>query len=198
MSILQPASSGDLLPRHSHLRAAIALLGVLAVGAGTQALAQMPAPSPSATLTIGIGVDLDTVDPAQQTTTTVQNVLDYGLQTLVAFDTQGKIEPLLATSWNTSKDGLTLTFTLRQGVKFHDGTPFDAQAVAFSLERLISGKVKVPIGAGFSARAFADLRLHPYLPVFAVQVERQDGTTIERWPTPVLTGVFGLGVSWAP
>jgi len=149
MSILQPASSGDLLPRHSHLRAAIALLGVLAVGAGTQALAQMPAPSPSATLTIGIGVDLDTVDPAQQTTTTVQNVLDYGLQTLVAFDTQGKIEPLLATSWNTSKDGLTLTFTLRQGVKFHDGTPFDAQAVAFSLERLISGKVKVPIGAGF-------------------------------------------------
>jgi peptide/nickel transport system substrate-binding protein len=51
----------------------------------------MPAPSPNAVLTIGIGVDLDTVDPAQQTTTTVQNVIDYGLQTLVAFDTQGKI-----------------------------------------------------------------------------------------------------------
>ena len=77
------------------------------------------------------------------------NVLDYGLQTLVAFDTQGKIEPLLATSWSTSKDGLTLTFNLRQGVKFHDGTPFNAEAVAASLERLIGGKVKVPIGAGF-------------------------------------------------
>jgi peptide/nickel transport system substrate-binding protein len=111
----------------------------------------MPAPSPNATLTIGIGVDLDTVDPAQQTTTTVQNVIDYGLQTLVAFDTQGKIEPLLATSWSTSKDGLTLTFHLRQGVKFHDGTPFNADAVVFCLDRLISGKVRVPIGAGFKS-----------------------------------------------
>ncbi|MBU6502587.1 MAG: hypothetical protein KGQ35_06960 [Burkholderiales bacterium] len=130
----------------------VVLATLLTVGFAAQAFGQdMPAPSPNATLTIGIGVDLDTVDPAQQTTTTVQNVIDYGLQTLVAFDTQGKIKPLLATSWETSKDGLTLTFKLRQGVKFHDGTPFNAEAVAFSLDRLISGKVKVPIGAGFKS-----------------------------------------------
>src|SRR5690348_7351686 len=129
---------------------AVALIGALAIGVSAHASAQnMPAPSPNATLTIGIGVDLDTLDPAQQTTTTVQNVIDYGLQTLVAFDTQGKIKPLLATSWETSKDGMTLTLHLRQGVKFHDGTPFNAAAVAFCLDRLISGKIRVPIGAGF-------------------------------------------------
>jgi len=137
------------LSRRRPIRSALALVSVLAMGAAWGQA--MPAPSPTATLTIGIGVDLDTVDPAQQTTTTVQNVIDYGLQTLVAFDTQGKIQPLLATSWSTSKDGLTLTLQLRQGVKFHDGTPFNAEAVVFSLERLISGKVKVPIGAGFKS-----------------------------------------------
>ncbi len=44
--------------------------------------------------------------------------------------------PGLATSWSISPDGLTYTFTLRQGVKFHDGTPFNAQAVAANLDRI--------------------------------------------------------------
>jgi len=43
--------------------------------------------------------------------------------------------PKLATSWNISKDALTYTFQLRKGVKFHDGTPFDAAAVKFNVER---------------------------------------------------------------
>ncbi len=152
MNVAQPSGSRVSLSRRAGMRTAIALACVIAAGVTTAAWAQsMPAPSPNATLTIGIGVDLDTVDPAQQTTTTVQNVLDYGLQSLVAFDTQGRIDPLLATSWSTSKDGLTLTFQLRPGVKFHDGTPFNADAVVFCLDRLISGKVRVPIGAGFKS-----------------------------------------------
>ena len=146
MNIAQATASGEPLSR----RSAAKLIAALALGAATCASGQgMPAPSPNATLTIGIGVDLDSVDPAQQTTTTVMNVIDYGLEPLVAFNTQGKIVPMLATSWETAKDGLKMTFHLRQGVKFHDGTPFNADAVVFSLERLISGKVKVPIGAGF-------------------------------------------------
>lgn len=52
-------------------------------------------------------------------------------------DDDFRIEPALATSWRTSSDGLTWTFQLRPGVKFHDGTPFNATAVKFNFERLL-------------------------------------------------------------
>ena len=45
-------------------------------------------------------------------------------------------EPALAESWEQSEDGMTWTFTLRDGVKFHDGTPMDAEAVCFNLDRM--------------------------------------------------------------
>jgi peptide/nickel transport system substrate-binding protein len=46
-----------------------------------------------------------------------------------------KVIPALATSWTTSKNGLAWTFKLRQGVKFHDGTTFDAKSVCFNFNR---------------------------------------------------------------
>ncbi|MDX1631604.1 MAG: ABC transporter substrate-binding protein [Thermoanaerobaculia bacterium] len=46
-----------------------------------------------------------------------------------------EIEPALATRWESSDDGRVWTFHLREGVRFHDGTPFDAEAVVFSIER---------------------------------------------------------------
>jgi peptide/nickel transport system substrate-binding protein len=46
-----------------------------------------------------------------------------------------ELEPVLATSWTASKDGKIWTFKLRSGVKFHDGTPFNAEAVKFNVER---------------------------------------------------------------
>lgn len=50
------------------------------------------------------------------------------------------VQPALATSWTQSSDGLTWTFNLRKGVKFHDGTPFNAEAVKFSVERQLPPK----------------------------------------------------------
>src|SRR5581483_4481847 len=46
------------------------------------------------------------------------------------------VAPALATRWRVSPDGLVWTFTLREGVRFHDGTPLGAAEVAASLERL--------------------------------------------------------------
>jgi peptide/nickel transport system substrate-binding protein len=52
----------------------------------------------------------------------------------------GKYKPMLALSWDTSADGKTITFKLRQGVTFHDGTPFNAQAVKANVDNLIPPK----------------------------------------------------------
>ncbi|MFV0309320.1 MAG: ABC transporter substrate-binding protein [Desertimonas sp.] len=54
---------------------------------------------------------------------------------LVHFDSAGDLVPGLATSWEFSDDGLTFTMTLREGVVFHDGAPFDAEAVKLNIER---------------------------------------------------------------
>ncbi len=48
------------------------------------------------------------------------------------------VEPALAKSWESSSDGLTWTFKLQEGVKFHDGTPLDAAAVCYNLDRMYS------------------------------------------------------------
>jgi peptide/nickel transport system substrate-binding protein len=58
-------------------------------------------------------------------------------ETLTVYDTYGakNVKPGLATSWSTSDDGLIWTFNLRKGVKFHDGTPFNASTVKYSIER---------------------------------------------------------------
>ncbi|HSW57566.1 MAG TPA: ABC transporter substrate-binding protein, partial [Dehalococcoidales bacterium] len=49
----------------------------------------------------------------------------------------GGFEPRLATDYKVSSDGLSITFTLRQGVKFHDGTDFNAEAVKFNVDAMI-------------------------------------------------------------
>src|SRR3989449_6551857 len=121
-----------------------ALLIVAALMAATGAAVQ--AQGPPKTLRIAVGIDADTLDPAGQTTTTVANMVDYVYETLVRADyAAGKVAPQLATSWTVSRDGLTYLFRLRQGVTFQDGTPFDAEAVKFTFDRLLDLKTRVPL-----------------------------------------------------
>ncbi len=101
------------------------------------------------TLTIAIGIDPDTMDPMRQTTTTVQNMVQMVVETLVQVDSSGKVQPLLATSWDTSSDGLSWTFTLRSGVKFTDGEPFNAAAVKTSLDRVLATGNTCPLCGAF-------------------------------------------------
>ena len=57
-------------------------------------------------------------------------------------DSTTEVEPCLAESWDISEDGLTYTFHLRQGVKFHDGTDFNAEAVKFNVDRQTINKTE--------------------------------------------------------
>ena len=80
--------------------------------------------------------DADKLDPADVTDGESTARTDSIFEGLVEYkEGSSEIQPCLATSWVTSADGKNITFTLRQGVKFHDGTDFNADAVVFSFER---------------------------------------------------------------
>lgn len=64
---------------------------------------------------------------------------------LVKLDQEGKIVPLLAKSWEVSDDRKTYTFDLQEGAKFSNGSPFDAEAVKFSIDRVKSDAWKVSL-----------------------------------------------------
>ncbi len=85
----------------------------------------------------GLTLQPSTFDPQIGSSSELGIPLRSVYDTLVYRDPQSlAFVPGLATSWSISPDGLTYTFALRQGVKFHDGTPFNAQAVAANLDRI--------------------------------------------------------------
>ncbi len=87
------------------------------------------------TLVLASGRNLGPGNPHDYSTSMV--VLDLLYEPLVRYDSDGGIQPSLAESWDISDDGLTWTFNLRQGVTFHDGTPFSAEAVKWNMERWV-------------------------------------------------------------
>ncbi|MFE7513906.1 ABC transporter substrate-binding protein [Streptomyces sp. NPDC057540] len=67
---------------------------------------------------------------------------------LVAMDARGRVRPWLATSWQVSDNGRAYTFHLREGVRFHDGTAFDATAVKATLDHTVAPETKSQYAAG--------------------------------------------------
>jgi peptide/nickel transport system substrate-binding protein len=97
---------------------------------------QAAEPKRGGTIIHGRGGDSIGLDPAHETDGESLNVARNIFDTLVRYKEEStEIEPALAISWDISSDGLVYTFKLRQGVKFHDGTPFNAEAVVFSFDR---------------------------------------------------------------
>ena len=93
-------------------------------------------PVDGGTLVYARGHDSVRLDPGHETDGESFKVMDNLYENLVSFaDTTTEIVPELATTWDKSPDGLTYTFHLRARVKFHDGTPMNATAVVFSLDR---------------------------------------------------------------
>ena len=93
-------------------------------------------PQRGGTLTIAINSDVDGLDPHRTVALPTFDVIKSLYDTLVDVDHTGTLVPALATTWETSEDGLRWTFKLRQGVKFHNGRPMTAGDVAFSFQRL--------------------------------------------------------------
>jgi peptide/nickel transport system substrate-binding protein len=87
-------------------------------------------------LTIAIQLEPPHLDPTSAAAGAIDSVLYSNVfEGLTRFGPDGSVNPGLAESWTISDDGLTYTFKLREGVKFHDGTDMNADDVVFSLNR---------------------------------------------------------------
>src|SRR3954453_14540025 len=110
---------------------------IVRVAAATAALCFSLAPGVQAqtTLRIGLAEDPDILDPTLARTYVGRIVFASFCDKLFDIDEKLNIVPQLALSHETSADGKEVTIKLRPNVKFHDGEPFDAEAVKFSIER---------------------------------------------------------------
>jgi peptide/nickel transport system substrate-binding protein len=141
--------------------------------------AHAQAPDP---LVVAQGVDMQTGDPHRTTLTHAVNVLANIYDTLIGRDASLALRPGLALSWR-QLDPTTWEFKLRQGVRFHNGEPFNAQAVKFSFERMLDPKTRWP-GAGA-------LRLIKAVTVVDDHTVRI--TTERPWPLmPRFLGYYGM------
>jgi peptide/nickel transport system substrate-binding protein len=153
------------------------LLPITVAAAAFLAQQALAAPARDAKITVGWAGPFDTLNPA---TTGNRNVgpIDVNIfDTLVWLTPDFQITPDLATKWEISDDKKTYTFTLREGVTFQDGTPFDADAVvanfAYIADKSTQSKLSLNLlGACTTAKAVAKYTVQvsctaPYAPFLA-------------------------------
>ncbi len=103
-------------------------------------------------LIVGVPTDVDTLLPWKATQFQAINVLQNTYGTLTEFDAELNVVPGLAESWTVAEDGLSIVFALRDGVKFSDGSDFDAADVVASYDT-----IRDPESASISAANFASV-----------------------------------------
>ncbi len=95
--------------------------------------------SAQTSVVIGLQLEPPTLDLTSSPAAAIPQVLLYNVyETLVKLEADGSITGLLAESWDVSDDGLVYTFALREGVSFHDGSPFTADDVVFSINHVLT------------------------------------------------------------
>ncbi|MEL7462446.1 MAG: ABC transporter substrate-binding protein [Pseudomonadota bacterium] len=93
--------------------------------------------SHAAAITIGMQLEPPVLDPTAGAAAAIDEIVYANVfEGLVRFAEDGSVKPGLAESWEISDGGLVYTFSLREGVTFHDGTTFDAEDVVFALNRI--------------------------------------------------------------
>ena len=133
-------------------------------------------------LVVAVSTEPPSLDPTTNAAAVVDLLLHHNLyENLVQVDSKGELHGQLAQSWDVSPDGLAYTFHLRAGVRFHDGTPCDAEAVRESFLRLLDPATAVP---------------HPEYFANIAQVEAPDTLTVRfvlKEPDPAFLPTLALG-----
>jgi len=104
-------------------------------------------------IVVGLDYEMDNLDPAVTPYAVSHWVMMNIFDTLVWRGTDGTFYPGLAESWEVNEGGTAYTFHLKQGVTFHDGTPFDAEAVKFAFDHIVDPETR---------SGFASSLLGPY------------------------------------
>lgn len=131
------------------------------------------------TLTIGIEADLARLDPHISTTWNTFKALLHVYEGFVAEDLLATgvetppLVPSLAESWEISEDKKTYTFTLRQGVTFHDGEPWNAEAAKFNLDRMTNPDFEFhqPGAVGMLQWVWGDLESYAVLDEYTFEIK---------------------------
>jgi peptide/nickel transport system substrate-binding protein len=127
--------------------AVIGLASAGAVSATTEPGASEPEVS-SETLVIGRTGDIDNLDPQLATAFQTIDAMELMFDSLTDLAPDLTVQPALATDWSYNEDGTELTFNLRQGVTFHDGSELTSEDVVASLERVLDEETGAA-GRGF-------------------------------------------------
>lgn len=116
-------------PRHAFLAAAALLIAAVLAVPALAAEVERP-------LVVGMVLEPPHLDPTAGAAAAIDEVVYANVfEGLTRITSDGAVAPALASGWDFGDDGLSLTFHLRTGVSFHDGSPFDASVVKFSLDR---------------------------------------------------------------
>jgi len=129
-------------------KTAVAVLVLLILAAGTAAA---NAQQEKKVLEFALQGNPDTLDPHKTSGTLTFQTLKSIYDTLVEPDPSGKLVPALAEKWEISSDGLTWTFTLRKGVKFHNGDTLRSEDVKATFERMMKEETASPKVADYKA-----------------------------------------------
>lgn len=116
-------------------------------------------------MVIAVNENFISMDPHNTGDTNSNSVQSAMLEGLLGFDRDGKIINVLATDYSVSEDALEYTFKLRQDVKFHDGTPFNAEAVKVNIERIMNDE-----GLRLNSRGFNQIAKVEILDDFQIKV----------------------------
>ena len=107
-------------------------------------------PSEGGNITVGISQDLDSLDPHYAVSAGTKEVLFNIFEGLVKPDAQGNFVNALASDYRVSEDARVYTFTLREGVTFHNGQPVTAEDVKYSIERCADTSNGDPLVSAYS------------------------------------------------
>ena len=133
----------EFLRRSALAAASVAVLSCTG-GPAVNTLSARPSlpPTKGGTLTWGQWDKIDSIDPALTTGAAAGEIAQNILDTLITLDADQKPHPALASKWVIENDSKKFTFTLRDGVKFHDGTALTSAAVKQSFERILKPELK--------------------------------------------------------